>query len=250
MKRSLLLLCVFALSVNMHAQAPIANFSAQVDSSCGPTSWKWYFPGATPDTSTLRNPTNIQYNGYGCYAVKLVVKNNNGSDSLTDSNFICLDVPPQITITGDSDICQGQQETIIISGGNQYRWSTGQTTSCINITGIISKTYTVQVSSGRCFKDTTFTVQVDTCLGISSISNQPQISIYPNPTSSFLSINMDEPLSKPSYLYILDITGRRLITQEINSSQFNMNVSSLSPGIYFVKLQTSKGMVVKKFVKD
>lgn len=159
----LLLIPYFVIS-----QAPVAFFSAQIDSSCGytltnsftdfstnsPTHWKWYFPGATPDTSTLRNPTNIQYNGYGCYNVKLVVSNQYGSDSLTKSNYVCLDSMPKIVIKGDFDLCQGGSTTatIIVNGDTTY----------YNLTAVVTKTYTFTVHKGACFKDTSITVHVDT----------------------------------------------------------------------------------------
>jgi PKD repeat protein len=150
------------------SQAPVANFSALIDSSCGPTlsesftdfssnnptHWKWYFPGATPDTSTLRNPTNIQYKGYGCYSVKLVVSNKSGSDSLTKSNYVCLDSMPKIVIKGVFDLCHGSSttDTIIVNGDTTY----------YNITGVVTKTYTFTVHNGACFKDTSLTIHVDT----------------------------------------------------------------------------------------
>jgi len=162
---SFLIGLLLMISSLLNAQAPVANFSALVDSSCGltltnsfrdyslnATSWKWYFQGATPDTSTLRNPINIQYNGYGCYSVKLVVSNKNGSDSLTKNNYVCLDSMPKIIIKGTFNICMGgyTTDTIIINGDTTY------------ITGIVTKTYTIVIRNGACFKDTSLTIHVDT----------------------------------------------------------------------------------------
>jgi M6 family metalloprotease-like protein len=80
---------------------PITNFSASpVSISAGntvsfsdlstgnPTSWLWTFDGATPSTSTDRNPTNILYNTAGIYNVKLKSMNVNGSDSIVKTAYI------------------------------------------------------------------------------------------------------------------------------------------------------------------
>lgn len=49
-----------------------------------PSVWEWNFEGATPSTSNLENPIVI-FNGSGEFKVKLVVGNNFGKDSLTQT---------------------------------------------------------------------------------------------------------------------------------------------------------------------
>lgn len=52
-----------------------------------PTSWSWSFPGGTPATSTLENPT-VTYAGAGKYSVSLTVSNSTGSDNVSYSDFM------------------------------------------------------------------------------------------------------------------------------------------------------------------
>lgn len=58
------------------------------------TSYQWYFPGGTPSSSTLVNPT-VMYNTLGTYNVELVATNINGTDSVTFVNYISV-VTPQV----------------------------------------------------------------------------------------------------------------------------------------------------------
>ncbi len=74
---------------------------------------------------------------------------------------IKVNAPPAVYFSGASNLCQGSTTTICATGGTQYHWSYGETTSCINVKPPASITYTVQVSDGACFKDTTFTIIVD-----------------------------------------------------------------------------------------
>jgi len=68
---------------------PIGGTVDFTDLSTGnPTTWEWTFTGGTPNTSTLQNPTGIQYNAVGTYAVKLKASNAISSDSLTKQNYI------------------------------------------------------------------------------------------------------------------------------------------------------------------
>ncbi|MBI2057346.1 T9SS type A sorting domain-containing protein, partial [Candidatus Pacearchaeota archaeon] len=82
---------------------PVAQFSASntnIDagvcinyndlSSGNPTSWSWTFSGAAPNSSTLKNPTNICYNTAGTYQVSLTATNSCGSD--TESKLSYIDV--------------------------------------------------------------------------------------------------------------------------------------------------------------
>ncbi|MBX9853097.1 MAG: PKD domain-containing protein [Cytophagaceae bacterium] len=86
------------------ALPPVANFSGTPLTACSaplsvnftdlssnaPTSWSWSFPGATPNTSTLQNPTNIVYNSPGTYNVTLTATNANGSDPEVKTGYITV----------------------------------------------------------------------------------------------------------------------------------------------------------------
>lgn len=80
---------------------PDAGFVVSADSICSggalsfadtsrnsPVSWKWYFPGATPDSSELQQPSGIVYNAVGDYSVTLIVSNSAGSDTLIRTNVV------------------------------------------------------------------------------------------------------------------------------------------------------------------
>lgn len=60
------------------------------DNSIGnPTSWNWSFPGATPSSSTMQNPT-VVYNSDGVFNVTLIATNANGSDTSIVSSYITV----------------------------------------------------------------------------------------------------------------------------------------------------------------
>jgi|TARA_R110000782_G_scaffold270482_1_gene371729 PKD repeat protein len=57
-----------------------------------PFNWQWSFPGGTPSVSTSQNPT-VTYSSTGTYAVKLVVTDSTGSDSLEVVGYITVSQP-------------------------------------------------------------------------------------------------------------------------------------------------------------
>ena len=66
------------------------------------------------------------------------------------------------------------------------------------------------------------------------------ISIYPNPANDVITVNNNE-LSNYS-LQIVDVFGKTIINQEINSGVHQINISNLSNGYYFVTI-TNKNKI-------
>ncbi len=88
-------------------QPPIAAFTADPttvmygnavaftdQSSHTPTTWSWSFPGGTPATSTVQNPS-VTYNTLGTYDVTLTVTNALGSDTMVKPDYITVTDTPQ-----------------------------------------------------------------------------------------------------------------------------------------------------------
>jgi gliding motility-associated-like protein len=85
--------------------------------------WHWYFPGASPSTSTQRNPTNICYSTDGLYDVILVADNGNGTDSLVRYSFVQIEHVPGATISPDTSMHVGDSYQLTASGGSYYHWT-------------------------------------------------------------------------------------------------------------------------------
>ncbi|HTB31370.1 MAG TPA: T9SS type A sorting domain-containing protein [Bacteroidia bacterium] len=128
-------------------------------STNNPTSWLWTFTGGNPATSALQNP-KVVYNTPGYYSVKLKSTNSGGSDSLTKTTYIDVVAKPSPVFSGKDTICIGDSTTITVSGGTTYLWSTGATSSIINVKPITTTCYSVSVSNGVCEKDTCYQIKV------------------------------------------------------------------------------------------
>jgi len=73
------------------------------------------------------------------------------------------------------------------------------------------------------------------------------ISIFPNPTSEKLFLNSSINIVS---LKILDFIGKELFTVTVFQNKVEMDIRFLSSGIYFLQVQTEKGNVVKRFIKE
>ncbi|QHI35478.1 hypothetical protein IMCC3317_08240 [Kordia antarctica] len=76
-----------------------------------------------------------------------------------------------------------------------------------------------------------------------------KIVIYPNPTKSTLFIKEMQHVKSIS---IYDLQGKLLktIVQEVPVSQAEIDLNNLSKGIYFLKIQTDKGIQTEKIIKQ
>jgi hypothetical protein len=78
-------------------------------------------------------------------------------------------------------------------------------------------------------------------LSLNDISNSTKITIYPNPASHYIYINSDKYLSAKVY----DIRGLLLIEGKINKE--GLEIGTLNPGIYLLKIQNKKSFI---FIKN
>ncbi len=138
---------------------PVGGTVNFTDLSTGsPTSWSWTFTGGTPATSTVQNPTGIQYTTAGIYAVSLTASNGTGSDIETKINYITVgDPPPVADFVADmtSIPVGGTVNFTDLSAGSPTSWSwtfnggTPATSTTQNPTSIQYNTaglYTVSLS--------------------------------------------------------------------------------------------------------
>ena len=52
-------------------------------------------------------------------------------------------------------------------------------------------------------------------------------------------------------IQVSDLTGRTLIQKEVKENQINLDISTLSNGLYILKIETREGKEgIKKFVKE
>lgn len=130
-------------------------------------------------------------------------------------------------------LCKPESATLTAGGANSYTWSTGQNGSSIIVTPSITTTYTVHGTTATGYLlSATITQSVNAC----------QLNIYPNPANDKLIIEGLE-IEKCS---LITVDGK-VIPIELNSQQ-ELDVSTLSPSLYFLQLQTAEGMLTKKIV--
>jgi uncharacterized protein (TIGR02145 family) len=94
--------------------------------------------------------------------------------------------------------------------------------------------------SVRCMKDIT--------TDINNFHPKEIINIFPNPTTDKLNINFEKPGEKLVSIY--DITGILIFETQLTNLNNSLNISSLSHGIYIIKIAGDGINVTKKMIKE
>ncbi len=87
----------------------------------------------------------------------------------------------------------------------------------------------------------------DPSLSVSSFSNDRNISVWPNPSKNKVMVGSDETIN---YFELFDIHGVLLKKENVIASEFEIDLSKYSSGIYFLTLIGKENQFHKKIIKE
>lgn len=235
-----------------------ADFTASADSVClggsvtfadastgSPTQWIWSFPGGTPSSYVGATPPSITYSVAGSYDVRLIVTGTAQVDTMLKPNAITV-IDPNPTIAGDMQVIQQTQHTYSVPAtSTSYTWGITNGT-------IVNGSGTPQVDvewttagTGSLWVDVlhpagcsgTDTIQVTIASNIGFVEKgASSYTVYPNPATNKLFVNVLNHDIKFTGYTILDVTGR---TVQQGNAVHIIDVSSLATGMYILQLHTN-----------
>lgn len=99
----------------------------------------------------------------------------------------------------------------------------------------------------ECDNELVFTTEFDCLIGIKDIEADKVISLYPNPAKNQINIEYPESLNIQN-LKIVNILGQDVYVASVNNdSSIQLDVSSLTSGIYYIHVNTQEGTIIRKF---
>lgn len=140
---------------------------------------------------------------------------------------------------------QAQQTTLSSGGvatgnGGSMSFSVGQ---------IVYTTYTG--STGNMAQGVQQPFEIMGVLGVDGLSEiNLNLVAYPNPTSDFLKIDMNDSDFKDVTYQLYDINGRLLSNKKLSNSKTEINMKQLSSAIYYLKImKNQKPVKILKIIK-
>jgi hypothetical protein len=155
---------------------------------------------------------------------------------------------PIVSVSGsDSIICMNQDITLTASGALSYTWNPGGPAgNIITFTPAINTTYyCTGANANGCINTTAFTTTVSFCEDIKTlVLNTTAYSLFPNPTKGKLTLTSSNTAARTVNLEVVDLSGKLVFKKEFVfntvNHEFEVNLSELASGAYFVKLNSEK----------
>jgi hypothetical protein len=226
--------------------------------------YQWY-----RNTGAIGGATNATYgaSSNGNYTVKIT---QGGVCSATSSISILVvtnNPTPSITAGGPTTFCAGQSVTLTANtfAGVIYEWQKNSAA----ISGATAQTYVATTAGAYRVKETAngcakYAVALSVVVNCRVMGGQGhwagagesenKIVLSPNPTNGKLKLETGNLNGGEIKIRVLDVLGKEVFsTQFTNSDETNvheMDLSNLINGIYFLQVNTDRGSVVKKFIKQ
>ena len=189
-------------------QAPVAAFQPMPASGCTPlpvlfsntstgganTTYQWFFPGGSPNTSTDGAPI-VNYDNPGAFDVTLIATNSAGADTLTIAGAVQVGAAP----TADFDLVQDNLSitlSSLSSNADSYFWEFGDG----NTSTVPNPTHTYD-SAG----DYEVSLTVTNACG-SDVSVLP-VSVAQRPTPLYSTQNSSSGCSPYTVYFVNESTG-------------------------------------------
>ncbi len=137
------------------------------------------------------------------------------------------------TVTGAGTYLAGTSVTLVATSNPGYRfagWSNG----------VADSNYTFTVT-----ENVTLTANFAEVVGIQTPTSDLQPSIYPNPATTTVTLTCLEPGAQVT---IVDLNGREISKFKIQNSEFEMDVTSLASGAYYVRITGQRQQAVRKLI--
>ena len=213
--------------------------------------------GLAPYTITWTGPSGFTSDmasivglAAGAYDVSLVDADNNTFTQLVTITEPSDVVATSTEIVNDTDSMNEGSVTLSIDGGVApylFTWSNGQTGP--ELTGVSAGSYTCEVKDVNGCTKTFGPYVVDNLSSVEESLFVNQFSIFPNPVSNSLRINIDFVNNTDSEISILNGVGTSLLSRKyVNNIADNVDVSSLPSGVYFIQVKGVNFNIAKKFV--
>jgi PKD repeat protein len=258
----------FEFSVG-NPQVPVANFSQSLSEGCGLLQvefenlsenadlFLWTFGDG--NTSDQENPTHL-YDQPGLYDVSLEATNSgtNLTNTYTLEEAVIVYELPEIDLGADTTITTTDNLNLNAgSGFIIYNWSTGATTSSIDIAaGDLAPgayTYAVTVTDeNNCMTSDNITVTVEMVDQTREWSASYAVLLAPNPAGEKAQLSWETGPDPIREVRLLNTRGQLLSVYAVrdHQQQLELSLDGLPDGLYYIQLTSGRRQFYRKLMKQ
>jgi Secretion system C-terminal sorting domain/Reeler domain len=199
--------------------------------------------GYVPNTTYTINATATGA-GHSKFGFEVSPQNNLGTFLGT---LISTNSDTKLTTNSPSYITSTSAGT---SGNGSKTWTFNWTAPAkgsgpVTFYGAFNITNSDYSNSGDTIMLSTLSVLENQNTSIEDLSNKKQkISVYPNPTIDFVTIESDNSIIGTTYK-VSDLTGKVVLTEKINAEKTIIDVSRLNSGMYIIEVSDQNKQTFK-----
>lgn len=198
----------------------------------------------------------IQVSDSGTYAVS--VKTGFGCESSDQQHIAFLPAP---RVDGFNFIPQfyedlGKVRFVALNPTDVtgYRWDFGDGSPVSELDSPLhtyaapgNYTVSLKVHNGCATYETSLQINVDHVTGTATIGEaEKAVVLFPNPANNTVTVSSRNATPELEQVTLVNITGAIVHQQKITGNQLQLQVGQLPPGIYLLRIQTSKGTLIRK----
>lgn len=171
--------------------------------------------------------------------VGLILRNQTVNNTVY---YLALFVEPEPVVTIESVDYGNGYRLLKAHGAQSYVWSTGEEAAAI----VVNPQYTSGISVIGYSHGCTAEAYIDGVIyqGISDVDT-PSASLYPNPAHNRVSVASEGMQS----VQLINLMGQVIYTQKASASNVELDLQHVPSGVYFVRINTAHGSIVKKLVR-
>jgi hypothetical protein len=174
---------------------------------------------------------------------------SSGSCIATSISILTINAEPQFTVSFPQLICKGETHKLSATGqpGNTYTWSTGDVGNTIMVSP--QNNAVIIITAGNqagCTMTATTVLTVNDCLALENPGGvSPPVKFFPNPAKDRLNYEC----ATTATLEIIDPHGRIVARHELRKGGSDIDISSLSPASYQLRITSAGKQWYSRVVK-
>jgi zinc-dependent metalloproteinase lipoprotein len=248
------------------------------------STWTWNFDvdglgGASPATSTSQNPGNVTFSKAGTYKVRLTISNGTTSGAITVNIISGLKSPSNLQFTNKEGT--GSNVKVIDKANLQWNDNSGSednytverkknsdpissyaviatlpanTTTYSDVFGSsnavesgVTYNYRVSAKKGTEVGSVTGSIRVELTTAFEDEFSK-EVRLYPNPAQKGFTIDLKNIQTQKAQTQLYNSVGQLVGEKSIENGQLEYNVEGMAKGMYILKIQTDKGVAIKRLV--
>jgi hypothetical protein len=249
-----------ATNLNLNYDCTDVELTWDMAAGGDPDSWNVYKDGILLGNSTIEEYTdemvmpNVEYG----YYVKAVYAGEESMPTITKfitvplpTNLLAMglgaipDLPEEndVTLTWDAPTaCVAPDGYDVYRDGDQINSSLVTTLTYVD-QNLLPGLYEYYIVAVYYFGESAPSVPVYSLITGVEDNDSDMFRVYPNPSSAVINIESSIEING---IQIFNNAGQLVIDKSVNVNQYQINVSQFEKGIYYIKLETAEGKMLRK----